>query len=124
MLRKVFSRFELERDRAGMLGERQLLACRVPGNAGKDGKLVATLADLEAWKDKYEFISTGVPSEDMPKERTLFNFMFDELEKHPLMEAKIERCRGSAHGSAKRTTRWLWGKMENIHHLQRAQKAE
>ena len=42
MLQKIFHYFQLERDRIGMLGERNLLSLRIPGN---------THADLEAFRD-------------------------------------------------------------------------
>ena len=63
MLRTIFKYFHLERDRIGMLGERNLLSLRIPGN---------THADLEAFRDKYIYVMLTIPVEDLPREQTLF----------------------------------------------------
>ena len=36
MLKKISQYFQLERDRIGMLGERNLLSLRIPGNTHAD----------------------------------------------------------------------------------------
>ena len=63
MLRKIFHHFKLQRDRLGMLGERNLLSLRLNGT---------TLAELETFRDKYQYIMTTIPIVDLPKEQTLY----------------------------------------------------
>eukprot|EP00439_Symbiodinium_sp_Y106_P016476 s4302_g2.t1 len=72
MLRAIYRHFQLERDRVGMLAERNLLNIKMSG----DG-----VAHLEAFRDKYLYVVATIPVEDMPKESTLFNHLIDELEK-------------------------------------------
>ena len=104
MLRMIFKHFQLERDRIGMLGERNLLQLKVPG------KLVS---DLEAFKQKYNYILQAIPVSDLPKEQTLFNHLIDELEKSPPMAYKVQKSREAPVGSHRRTTAWLWEKAQD-----------
>ena len=53
MLKKVLSHFQLERDRLGMLGERNLLTMKLAGNS---------IQDLENFRDKYQYILTTIPT--------------------------------------------------------------
>ena len=71
MLRKVFKHYQLERDRIGMLAERNLLSLKVTGNS---------VANLEAFRDKYIYVMSTIPLEDLPRHQTLFNHFIDELE--------------------------------------------
>ena len=103
MLRTIFKYFQLERDRIGMLGERNLLSLRIAGN---------THADLEAFRDKYIYVMSTIPLEDLPREQTLFNHLIDELERCSVMTAKVQKAREAPLTSHRRTTNWLWGKVE------------
>ena len=60
MLRKIFHHFKLERDR---LGVSAILSLRLNGT---------TFAELEAFRDKYQYIMTTIPIVDLPKEQTLY----------------------------------------------------
>ena len=86
MLRAIYRHFQLERDRVGMLAERDLLNIKMSG----DG-----VAHLEAFRDKYLYVVATIPVEDMPKESTLFNHLIDELEKvsvlKPIRSRRLER---------------------------------
>ena len=103
MLRYIFKYFQLEQDRIGMLGERNLLSLRMPGNS---------VADLEQFRDKYIYVMTTIPVDDLPREQTLFNHLIDELERNAIMLPKIQKAREAPHGSHRRTTDWLWSKVE------------
>ena len=103
MLRKIFKHFQLERDRIGMLGERNLLSLRVAGN---------TVADLEAFRDKYIYVMSTIPLEDMPRQQTLFNHLIDELERNAVIAPKVVKAREARLDSHRRTTDWLWSKVE------------
>ena len=103
MLRKIFKHFQLERDRIGMLGERNLLSLRVAGN---------TVAGLEAFRDKYIYVMSTIPLEDMPRQQTLFNHLIDELERNAAIAPKVVKAREARLDSHRRTTDWLWSKVE------------
>ena len=103
MLRKILKHFQLERDRIGMLGERNLLSLKVAGN---------TVADLEAFRDKYIYVMSTIPLEDMPRQQTLFNHLIDELERNTVIAPKVVKAREARLDSHRRTTDWLWSKVD------------
>ena len=113
MLQKTFHYFQLERDRIGMLGERNLLSLRIPGN---------THQDLEAFRDKYIYVMSTIPIQDLPREQTLFNHLIDELERTPIMAAKVLKAREAPLTSHRRTTNWLWEKVELVLQLDQQRK--
>ena len=69
MLRAIFRHFQLERDRIGMLAERNLLSTWLSGGS---------LQDLEDFRDKYLYVLTIIPDADLPKPSTMFNHLIDE----------------------------------------------
>ena len=85
MLRSIFKHFQLERDRIGILGERNLLGLKLAGQS---------VADIEAFREKYNYI---LRLDEPPKERTLF--IIDEFEKCQVMKHRVEKARESAHDS-------------------------
>ena len=103
MLRRIFKHFQLERDRLGMLGERNLLSLKVPGN---------TIADLVTFRDTYIYVMSTIPVEDLPRPQMLFNHLIDELEHHDVMAPKVVKAREARLDSHRRTTEWLWSKVE------------
>ena len=103
MLRAIFRHFQLERDRIGMLAERNLLNTRLAGGS---------LQDLEDFRDKYLYVLTTIPDAHLPKPSTLFNHLIDELDKCPALKRKVEKARESKPGSHRRTTEWLWNRVE------------
>ena len=113
MLQKIFHYFQLERDRIGMLGERNLLSLRIPGN---------THADLEAFRDKYIYVMSTIPVQDLPREQTLFNHLIDELERCSIMSAKVQKAREAPLTSHRRSTNWLWEKVELVLQLDQQRK--
>ena len=113
MLRIIFKHFQLERDRIGMLGERNLLQLKVPGKF---------VSDLEAFRQKYNYILQTIPAADLPREQTLFNHLIDELEKSPPMAYKVQKAREAPAGSHRRTTAWLWEKVELAIELEQQKK--
>ena len=48
----------------------------------------------------------------MPKESTLFNHLIDELEKVTVLKPKVEKAREARQGSHRRTTEWLWNRVD------------
>ena len=102
MLRAIIRHFQLERDRQGMLGERNLLQLKLHGNS---------ISDLETFRDKYLYILSAIPHSELPREQTLFNHLMDELERSPISD-KIRKAREAPHNSHRRSTKWIWGKVE------------
>jgi hypothetical protein len=113
MPKKIFQFFQLERDRIGMLGERSLQSLRIPGN---------TRADLEAFRDKYIYVMSTIPVQDLPREQTLFNHLIDELERCSIMAHKVQKAREAPLYSHRRTTNWLWEKVELVLQLDQQRK--
>ena len=103
MLRSIFKHFQLERDRIGILGERNLLGLKLAGQS---------VADIEAFRGKYNYILRAIPLDELPKERTLCNHLIDEFDKCPIMKHRVEKARESAHDSHPRTCAWLWAKAD------------
>ena len=103
MLRSIFKHFQLERDRSGILGERNLLGLKLAGQS---------VADIEAFREKYSYILRAIPLDELPKERTLFNHLIDEFEKCQVMKHRVEKARESAHDSHRRNCAWLWAKAD------------
>ena len=96
-----------------MLGERNLLQLKVPGK---------NVSDLEAFKQKYDYIHQTIPHADLPREQTLFNHLIDELEKSPIMAYKVQKAREAPLGSHRRTTAWLWEKVDLAIELEQQKK--
>ena len=103
MLRAIFKHFQLERDRIGMLGERNLLGIKMQGT---------DVSALESFRDKYLYVLTTIPIDELPRPQTMFNHLLDELEKNSIMKARCEKAREATGGSHRRTTEWLWSKVE------------
>ena len=103
MLATIFRHFQLEKDRIGTLGERNLLTLRLKGHKTED---------LITFQEKYRYILAAIPSEDLPRETTLFNHLLDELEQFTPLAAKIAKSRESPLGSHRRSTKWLWEKVD------------
>ena len=103
MLCAIFRHFQLERDRVGMLAERNLLNTRLAGGS---------LQDLEDFRDKYLYVLTTIPDADLPKPSTMFNHLIDELDKCPTLKRKVEKARESRPGCHRRTTEWLWNRVD------------
>ena len=102
-MRAIFRHFQLERDRIGMLAERNLLNTRLAGGS---------LQDLEDFRDKYLYVLTTIPDADLAKPSTLFNHLIDELGKCPTLKPKVEKARESKPGSHRRSTGWLWNRVD------------
>ena len=91
--RAIFRQFQLERDRIGMLAERNLMNTKLAGGS---------LQDLEDFRDRYLYVLTTIP-----KPSTMFNHLIDELDKCPTLKQKVEQAKESRPGSHRRTTEWL-----------------
>ena len=50
--------------------------------------------------------------EDLPRPQTLFNHLIDELERQAVMAPKVVKAREARLDSHRRTTDWLWSKVE------------
>ena len=79
-----------------MLGERNLLSLKMAGN---------TVQDLENFRDKYIYVMSTIPNEDLPREQTLFNHLIDELEKNSLIASKVQKSREAPLSSHRKKNR-------------------
>ena len=70
------------------------------------------VADLIAFREKYLYVMTTIPLDDQPRETTLFNHLIDELDKCPTLKAKVEKAREAGLSSHRRTTEWLWKRVD------------
>ena len=104
MMASIFRHFQLERDRIGVLGERSLLNLKLAGQS---------VADLEAFRDKYQYVLSAIPIDELPKERTLFNHLVDELAKCTAMKSKVDKAIEASGSSHRRSTSWLCAKVRN-----------
>ena len=84
MLRAIFKHFQLEQGRIGTLGGRSLLKLSLAG---------PSLADLDAFREKYVYVLAAIPVAEQPKEATLFDHLLDELEKCTALKPKVEKAR-------------------------------
>ena len=50
-----------------------------------------SVADIEAFREKYNYILRAIPLDELPKERTLFNHLIDEFEKCQVMKHRVEK---------------------------------
>ena len=103
MLRAIFKHFQLERGRIGTLGGRNLLKLSLAG---------PSLADLDAFREKYVYVLTAIPVAEQPRETTLFDHLLDELEKFTALKPKVEKAREAPIGSHRRKPEWLWSKVD------------
>ena len=53
-----------------------------------------------------------IPLEDMPRQQTLFNHLIDELERNAVIAPKVVKAREARLDSHRRTTDWLWSKVD------------
>ena len=86
-----------------MLAERSLLNTKLAGGS---------VQDLEDFRDKYLYVLTTIPDADLPKPSTMFNHLIDELDKCPTLKQKVEKARESRPGSHRRTSDWLWNRVD------------
>ena len=103
MLRAIFKHFQLERGRIGTLGGRNLLKLSFAG---------PSLADLDAFREKYVYVLTAIPVAEQPRETTLFDHLLDELEKCTALKPKVEKAREAPIGSHRRKPEWLWSRVD------------
>ena len=113
MLKKVLSHFQLERDRLGMLGERNLLTMKLAGNS---------IQDLENFRDKYQYILTTIPTTELPRPQTMYNHLMDEFERSTVLAAKITKSREAPAGHRRKTCEWLWKQVELAISLEQQKK--
>ena len=113
MLKKILSHFQLERDRLGMLGERNLLTMKLMGSS---------VQDLENFRDKYQYILTTIPVLELPRPQTMYNHLMDELERCTVLAPKITKSREAPVGHRRKTCEWLWKQVELLISLEQQKK--
>ena len=89
----IFKHFQLERGRLGTLGGRNLLKLSLAG---------PSLADLDAFREKYVYVLTAIPVAEQPRETSLFDHLLDELEKCTALKPISVATVGSRNGCGPR----------------------
>jgi hypothetical protein len=105
MLWRVLNEFDLERQRGGLINQKQLLEIRLAGN---------TVGDLDVFKDKIVFIRSAMEDVDLPNDSTLTSFLYEQIKYHPKLATTIEKYESSKLGSHRRTYEWLWERMLGV----------
>ena len=99
MLYRVFSEYDLERQRGGMISHQQLLNVRLSGS---------NIQDLEKFRDKILFIRSSMEDEDLPKASTLESFLYENIKHRPKLSTIIDRYENAGPGiSACNAACWM-----------------
>ena len=99
-----------------MLGERNLLQLKIPGK------------NVVTWKHSNKSMNISFRQSPMPTclgNRpclSLFNHLIDDLEKSPIMAYKVQKSIEAPFGSHRRTTAWLWEKVDLAIELEQQKK--
>ena len=67
---------------------------------------------------------TAIPLDEQPRESTLFNHLIDELDKCQVLKAKVEKAREAGPSSHRRSTEWLWKRVDIEIHQQKINRQE
>ena len=98
----VFQKFRLDRDRGTALSQHHLLSLKIGGNDVKA---------LKEFSQHYDYGYGALGVAELPPENSLKSLLFENLKNHPKMALAIDKYREARHGSSKRTSTWLYGKM-------------
>ena len=81
MLWRIFREFDLRTENKALLGQKFLLDLKVRGNG---------VNSVRVFKGKAKLIMAQLSEEDMPKDSTMKQWLFNNLEKHPIMVRSTE----------------------------------
>ena len=87
------------------LSQQHLLALNPQGNEIKD---------LEVFRDRVEFVLSGLETPDYPAESILRTWIYDCLKYIPRMSLRIDKYREASVGSHQRSFQFLWQSMIEI----------
>ena len=105
LIAKICKKFRLDKEKGMSLSQQHLLALKPQGNEIKD---------LEIFRDRVEFVLSGLETSDYPAESILRTWIYDCLKPIPRMSLRVDKYREASVGSHQRSFQFLWQSMIEI----------
>ena len=105
LIAKICKKFRLDKEKGMSLSQQHLLALKPQGNEIKD---------LEIFRDRVEFVLSGLETSDYPAESILRTWIYDCLKSIPRMSLRVDKYREASVGSPQRSFQFLWQSMIEI----------
>ena len=105
LIAKICKKFRLDKEKGMSLSQQHLLALKPQGNEIKD---------LEIFRDRVEFVLSGLETSDCPAESILRTWIYDCLKPIPRMSLRVDKYREASVGSHQRSFQFLWQSMIEI----------
>ena len=105
LIAKICKKFRLDKEKGMSLSQQHLLALKPQGNEIKD---------LEIFRDRVEFVLSGLETSDYPAESILRTWIYDCLKSIPRMSLRVDKYREASVGSSQRSFQFLWQSMIEI----------
>ena len=99
----IFQKFRLDRDRGTALSQHHLLSLKISSDQ--------TVKSLEEFKQRFDYCLGSLEVGEHPNEASLRSLLFENLKNHPKMAIAIDKFRQAAPGSRKRTSQWLYERL-------------
>ena len=93
LIAKICKKFRLDKEKGMSLSQQHLLALKPQGNEIKD---------LEIFRDRVEFVLSGLETSDYPAESILRTWIYDCLKSIPRMSLRVDKYREASVGSPQR----------------------
>ena len=94
LIAKICKKFRLDKEKGMSLSQQHLLALKPQGNEIKD---------LEIFRDRVEFVLSGLETSDYPAESILRTWIYDCLKPIPRMSLRVDKYREASVGSHQRS---------------------
>lgn len=105
LIAKICKKFRLDKEKGMSLSQQHLLALKPQG---------FEIKDLEHFRDRVEFVLSGLETSDYPAESILRAWIYDCLTSIPRMSLKVDKYREASVGSPQRSFQFLWQSMIEI----------
>ena len=105
LLRVIFERFKMEKDRGIALTQTHLLGLKMSGT---------DIKALEDFRQRFDFVYQALEVSERPSDQAIRSTLFEQLKGHPKMALVINRLRNASPNSSKRTWPWLYAKLGGI----------
>ena len=105
LIAKICKKFRLDKEKGMSLSQQHLLALKPQE---------FEIKDLEHFRDRVEFVLSGLETSDYPAESILRAWIYDCLKSIPRMSLKVDKYREASVGSPQRSFQFLWQSMIEI----------
>ena len=105
LIAKISKKFRLDKGKGMSLSQQHLLALKPQQNEIKDH---------EIFRDRVEFVLSGLETSDYPAESILRAWIYDCLKSIPRMSLRVDKYREASVGSPQRSFQFLWQSMIEI----------